>query len=220
MGGNVARANKMLLSIFELANKKFFSGCLKMPEITIQAAGRKRAYGWCSNNEIWRTKKGEGYYEINLCAEYLARPLYEVVSTLLHEMGHLYNLQHDIKDCTKNQYHNKKFKIAAEMAGLIVTRTEKHGWSKTEVSPETKKWVDSLGLDKKFFSAYRAGTHDDPGGPDDGTDADTDEVKKKKGSAMKKWTCNCTIIRCATKLEAICSRCGGPFVKQEDDVCG
>ena len=46
-------------------------------------------------NEIWNAS-GEKYREINLCAEYLDRPIFELAATLLHEMAHLYNLVHDI----------------------------------------------------------------------------------------------------------------------------
>lgn len=38
-------------------------------------------------------KKDDGFYEINICAEHLARPFEQVAETLLHEMVHLYNLQ-------------------------------------------------------------------------------------------------------------------------------
>ena len=36
-------------------------------------------------NEIWNAS-GEKYREINLCAEYLDRPIFELAATLLHEM--------------------------------------------------------------------------------------------------------------------------------------
>lgn len=33
----------------------------------------------------------------------------------------------------------------------------------------------------------------------------------KKGSRMKKWSCGCTIVRCATKLDSTCHKCGKLF---------
>jgi|GEM_PF-4647115 len=47
-GGNVVRASQELFRIFHEANRHFFSGQLTAPEITIQSAGYRRAYGWCS----------------------------------------------------------------------------------------------------------------------------------------------------------------------------
>lgn len=47
MGGNVVLASEKLLMVFNLANQRFFSSSLEVPEITIQTAGKKRAYGWC-----------------------------------------------------------------------------------------------------------------------------------------------------------------------------
>ena len=56
-------------------------------------------------NEVW--KAGENMHrEINLCAEYLDRPMPEVCATMLHEMAHLYNLQHGIADVSNNGYYH------------------------------------------------------------------------------------------------------------------
>ena len=58
-------------------------------------------------------KKDDGFYEINICAEHLARPFEQVAETLLHEMVHLYNLQIGVQDTSRGgTYHNKKYKEA------------------------------------------------------------------------------------------------------------
>ena len=46
-------------------------------------------------------KKDDGFYEINICAEHLARPFEQVAETLLHEMVHLYNLQIGVQDTSR-----------------------------------------------------------------------------------------------------------------------
>lgn len=218
MSGNVIRTADKLLYVFNKANELFFSSGLEAPEITIQSAGRsKMTFGWCSTSPIWRTKKNNhGLYEINICPEYFTRPFHEVITTLLHEMAHLYNFQNNIKDCTVNQYHNKKFIYAAEKAGLMVEKTERRGFSKTTARPGTLKWIESLGLDEKYFSTYRAGGVDLEEDPEADPEGEP-EVKKKKGSKLKKWSCACTNIRCATKLNALCKNCGKPFEKQESE---
>ena len=106
--------------MFDLFNEHFYHGGLNRPAITVSPDGGRGAYGWCSIQEIWNAE-GEKYREINLCAEYLDRPIFELAATLLHEMAHLYNLEHDIQDVSNNgYYHNMKFKATAEAHGLHI----------------------------------------------------------------------------------------------------
>ena len=51
----------------------------------------------------------------------------ELAATLLHEMAHLYNLEHGIQDVSNNgYYHNMKFKATAE-AGINASRLPVEG---------------------------------------------------------------------------------------------
>lgn len=61
--------------MFDLFNEHFYEGELNHPAITVSPDGGRGAYGWCSINEIWNAS-GEKYREINLCAEYLDRPIF------------------------------------------------------------------------------------------------------------------------------------------------
>lgn len=109
--------------MFDLFNEHFYNMELTRPAITVSPDGGRGAYGWCSIHEIWNADE-EKYREINLCAEYLDRPMTELAATLLHEMAHLYDLEHDIQDVSNNgYYHNMKFKATAEAHGLHI---EKH----------------------------------------------------------------------------------------------
>lgn len=90
--------------MFDLFNEHFYDNELTRPAITVSPDGGRGAYGWCSINEIWNAS-GEKYRKINLCAEYLDRPIFELAATLLHEMAHLYNLVHDIQDVSNNGYY-------------------------------------------------------------------------------------------------------------------
>ena len=96
--------------------------------------------------KIWNAD-GEKYREINLCAEYLDRPIFELAATLLHEMAHLYNLEHDIQDISNNgYYHNMKFKATAEAHGLHIEKHAKYGWTVTTLAPEAESWIkETLG---------------------------------------------------------------------------
>ena len=61
-----------LETLFSKFNKAFFEGKLEKPVITVSPDHTRGAYGWCTGWKAWQdgTKEG-GYYEINLCAEYL-----------------------------------------------------------------------------------------------------------------------------------------------------
>lgn len=126
-----------LESLFSKFNTRFFAGKLEQPVITVSPDTTRGAYGWCTGWKAWQdgTKEG-GFYEINLCAEYLNRPFEETCCTLIHEMVHLWNLQEGVQDTSRSgTYHNKNFKTAAEAHGLIVEKTAKHGFSKNHPGP-------------------------------------------------------------------------------------
>ncbi len=131
-----------LESLFSKFNEKFYNDELQAPVITVSPDTTKGAYGWCTSWKAWTNtdkkpidlttltkeeleafKEDEGFYEINMCAEHLARPFEEVAGTLLHEMVHLYNLQVGVKDTSRHgTYHNQKYKEAAEKHGLTVEK--------------------------------------------------------------------------------------------------
>lgn len=159
-----------LESLFSSFNQKFYNGELQNPVITVSPDTTKGAYGWCTSWKAWSNldpdskttdisqmskadldaMQNEGFYEINICAEHLARPFEQVAETLLHEMVHLYNLQIGVQDTSRNgTYHNKKFKEAAEQHGLDVGKDPKYGWTITTLDEDARAFVDSL-QDKKF----------------------------------------------------------------------
>lgn len=72
---------KKTVKMFDLFNEHFYHGELTHPVITVSPDGGRGAYGWCSIQEIWNADS-EKYREINLCAEYLDRPIFELVATL------------------------------------------------------------------------------------------------------------------------------------------
>ena len=190
--------------MFDLFSKHFYEGELSRPAITVSPDGGRGAYGWCSINEIWNAS-GEKYREINLCAEYLDRPIFELAATLLHEMAHLYNLVHGIQDVSNNgYYHNQKFKATAEAHGLHIEKHAKYGWTVTTLAPEAEAWIrETLGEDK--INASRL--------PVEGT---TKGGSKKSINRSIKYVCPCcgTIIRATREVNVICGDCGEPFERE------
>ena len=88
--------------MFDLLGEHFYENELTRPAIPVSPDGGRGAYGWCSIHEIWNAS-GEKYREINLCAEYLDRPIFELAATLLHEMTH--NVSNN------GYYHNQTYNL-------------------------------------------------------------------------------------------------------------
>ena len=96
---NYQRVSNYLMKIFRAINEEYFNNELEVPTITIQST--VGAYGHISVQKIWHSND-TATHELNLSADYLNRPIENVVSTLIHEASHLYNIQHDIQ-ATGNQ---------------------------------------------------------------------------------------------------------------------
>lgn len=126
-----SRAAGYLEKMFRALNARYFDGCLEEPIITIQST--PRAYGHVTVDKAWHERSGETRHELNLGAGILDRPIENVVSTLLHEMVHLYNLQIGVQDCSRGgTYHNKRFRDAAVSRDLQISYDSRIGWSITE----------------------------------------------------------------------------------------
>ena len=194
-----------LESLFSKFNARFFAGELEKPVITVSPDHTRGAYGWCTGWKAWQDGAKEGgYYEINLCAEYLNRPFEDTCSTLIHEMVHLWNLQAGVQDTSRSgTYHNKKFKSVAEAHGLVVEKTEKHGYSKTSLSPEPVAFVQSLG--KSGFSLVRPRPLGLKG-------------NSKSKQSSRKYVCpGCgAIIRATKEVFVICGDCELTFEEETD----
>lgn len=132
---NYQRTAQYLNKVFKLINEEYFNNELEVPTITIQST--VGAYGHVSVNKVWHNDT-VATHELNLSADYLNRPIENIVATLIHEGCHLYALQNNIKD-TSNRgiYHNKRFKALAEERGLQISRHETYGWTITEPTEKT-----------------------------------------------------------------------------------
>jgi hypothetical protein len=195
-GGLLAEVAVELERLFNEFNTSIFEGSLSKPVITVAPKGQKNAAGWCSRKEIWRDGKQREFYEINICAEHLNRDIYAVCGTLLHEMVHLWNAQSGIQDCSRSsQYHNKYFKEAAEKYGLRVEKDYNRGFALTEITPETRNYLESLSL--KDFDLCRSL-------------APQQENAKR---STRRYCCpQCkTVIRATKAVDVVCKRCNRDF---------
>lgn len=202
-----------LNKIFDLLNKEYFENALSRPTITIQST--PKAYGHFSlNSNTWISKIG-GTHEINIGAGTLSRPIENVVATLLHEMVHYYNHVNGVQDCSRgNTYHNKRFKQAAESRGLIISHSEKYGWSHTEPSDELLEFVIENALtdilinrNEQTFFRVGGGSGAHNGGASAGTTPRT--------SSTRKYACPCCgmSVRATRTVRIACIDCEEQMVE-------
>ena len=199
------RAAGYLNKIFDLLNEEFFENALSRPTITIQST--PKAYGHFSLREdTWVSKLG-GTHEINIGAGTLARPIENIVATLLHEMVHYHNYINGIQDCSRgNTYHNKRFKAAAEARGLIVDYSERYGWSHTSPADELLDFVLENGLtdiliSRNEFTGFQiTGT---------GAHSGTGITPPRKTSSTRKYVCPCcgNSVRATKLVNIACLDC-------------
>ncbi len=201
------RAVQYLTKIFKLVNEEYFEGCLEEPTITIQTT--LGAYGHVSTAKVWETEQGISSYELNVSADYMKRPIENIVATLIHEACHLYAMQNGIRD-TSNRgiYHNKRFKELAETRGLIIRKHEKYGWTITEPSEKTIEFCIAYDLQEILINRNTGLSS----GGISGGDGNGGCQRGTKGNSQK-WICpRCkTIIRSTRDIYVICGNCSEKF---------
>jgi SprT-like family. len=200
--------NAMLETAFDILNRVYFNSELPKAVITIQST--PRSYGHFTTYKIWKDKK-DSYHEIIIAAEYLTRPIEDVLATLTHEMVHLYAIIKGISDTSSNgRYHNKNFKKLAEERDLIIEYVKYVGYSKTSPS---KRFIEVLkenglcaGIDRCRTERFMVSLPTVTGGGDN---------TGKKKSSTRKYVCEeCGISVRATKdVNIICGDCMNVMVK-------
>lgn len=200
-----SRTAGYLEKIFRVLNAHYFSGELEEPIITIQST--PKAYGHVTVAKAWHRQNGEQRHELNIGAGTLDRPIESVVSTLLHEMVHLYNLQNGIQDCSRGgTYHNKRFRDAAVARDLDISYDSRIGWSITQPTEAlidfiiTEGWSDiHMGRDEGF--SFR-GIGGKAGGQ-------TGRPITPKPSSTRKYICPCCAnsVRATKSVNIICGDC-------------
>lgn len=193
-----------LEKMFRQLNEDMFHGELEVPIITIQST--PRAYGHITVGKVWDNAKGTRQYELNIGAGTLNRPIENVVSTMLHEMVHLYHLMHDIQDCSRgNTYHNKKFKAKAEEVGLVIEYDSRIGWSITSPSEALIEYIINQGWSEILINreeSYKISIGGKAG------NADTDSPTRKPSSTRKYQCPHCGMSVRATKtVRIMCVDC-------------
>lgn len=210
-----SRSAGYLEKIFRQLNADSFNGELEEPIITIQSTAS--AYGHVTCEKVWKSGSAERY-ELNISADWMQRPIENVIATMLHEMTHLLNLQRGIQDCSRgNTYHNKKFRDEAEMHMLKVDFHSKYGWTLTEPTEELLGYIIDQGwteleMGRDLDVASQIGT-----GGSKAPNKGTGTSKGNKKSNSRKYICPCcgAIVRATRDLEIICKPCNTEFIKED-----
>lgn len=204
-----SRTAGYLEKMFRALNRDYFGGELEEPIITIQST--PRAYGHVTVAKTWK-RKDDWRHELNIGAETLDRPIEHIVATLVHEMVHLYNIAHDIQDCSRGgSYHNKKFKVEAERRGLVIGHHEKYGWTITEPGDDLLEYIIDQGWTE--IRINRTGglwTPTASGGEKAGEGGSRDGGEKPvKRSSTRKYICpKCgQSIRATKTVNILCGDC-------------
>lgn len=132
--------------LYDYCNTGLFDGKLGKPVITVQRDERNKTNGWWSVKKVWKADaEDEGEHELNMTAQQLSRPLYEIAATMLHEMCHQYASVNKMQDTSRGgNYHNKLFKKIAEEHGLQVKQAPTIGWSDTSLTNDSQKFIDNF----------------------------------------------------------------------------
>jgi predicted SprT family Zn-dependent metalloprotease len=177
----------------------FFAG--ELPEIVLSFDVRnKRNLGhYC----IRRNSLGVRW-NVNLNPVHLARPLYEVLATLLHELAHAW--QYERGTGAKPPHHNREFVETCEAFG-IPTNSHGHYLGVRQGSPF-----------HDYCTRHGVAFAPDPAADDAGDEPEPllpEPPAKPKGSKLKKWICACpdpVPVRVArADFDATCNKCREPY---------
>lgn len=202
-----SRVSGYLERIFRTLNQDKFEGKLEAPIITIQST--PRAYGHITVGKVWKNVYDGEQYELNIGAGTLNRPIENVVSTMLHEMVHLYHLMHGIQDCSRGcTYHNKRFKAKAEEVGLVIEYDSRIGWSITSPSESLIEYIIEQGWEDILINRDESFRVAVGGNAGDGQDGQTDTTGKKP-SSTRKYQCPCCgmSVRATKVVRVSCMDC-------------
>lgn len=205
----ITKSSRLLGSLeklYRMINEDLFDGELEPVTITVQST--PRAYGHIVLGDAWSVK-GAGSKELNIGAGTLDRPIEEVVATMIHECCHLLNYQNNIGDTSnRGVYHNRLFRDTATAHGLIVSRSEKYGWSHTEPGEALLDWIiendvpDILMSRNEFYGIRIAGG-------DKAASGGVPTISTTRPSSTRKLTCPCcgSSVRATRAVNILCGDC-------------
>lgn len=210
---SMSRLTNQLERMFRALNADFFDNALEMPVITVTPSSR--SYAHYTPWDAWQCKD-EHRREINIASGTLDRPLEAICSSLMHEMCHQYNdTILEVQDTSRNgTYHNKYFARTATEHGLICTKTDRYGYSRTEPADCLIEWLLNHNELREIemcrinpgFVAVGVGSHAAEGGT---------QTTNTGRSNSRRYVCPCchTIVRATKTVNILCGDCLTPMIE-------
>jgi hypothetical protein len=145
-------------------------------------------------------------WALNLNPVHLARPVYQVLATLLHELNHA--CQHEHGTPSKPPHHNKEFREKCEAFG-VPTDEAGHDLGVRHGSP-FEAYCRRHGV---AFPPAPGARPDAEGGAAEPPPLLPVPPVKPSGSKLRKWSCPCGVnVRVAiANFDATCNKCGERF---------
>jgi predicted SprT family Zn-dependent metalloprotease len=193
-----------LTAAYDHFNRELFEGQLSPCLITMQR--HKGAYGYFSGNRFASiADPQEVTDEIALNpATFASRTPTKILSTLVHEMAHLW--QHHFGRPSRSGYHNREWAAKMREIGLIPTDTGEPGGK--EVGQKVTHAIEEGGRFERSCAAYLASApaifyHDRAG------DEEEAGARRKKAASKTKFTCPSCGLNAWAKPDAAlkCGEC-------------
>ena len=186
----------------DLMRAEFFGG--QVPEVVLSFdVTDRRTLG---HYTIRRNGLGVRW-ALNLNPIHLARPVYEGLVTLLHELAHAW--QHEYGTPSKPPHHNREFRDRCDAFGIP---TDEGGH---DLGPRHGTPFEAYCKRHGVGFPPAPGTTEPGGGPGGLGPSPLLPVPpvRPRGSKMKKWSCPCGVnVRVAIAgFDATCNRCHGRF---------
>ncbi|HYT41106.1 MAG TPA: SprT-like domain-containing protein [Methylomirabilota bacterium] len=202
-----------LTTAYDFFNRELFGGGLPPCLITMQR--HKGAFGYFSGERFANTSNPkEVTDEIALNpAHFATRKPVEVLSTLAHEMVHLW--QHHYGEPPRKGYHDKQWAAKMREIGLIPSSSGEEGGKETG-----QKMTHFIEKNGRYARAVSKLLIEHPAILYHDRTDDNDPTRKKKSASKTKYTCPGCGLNAWAKPEAplICGNCQEPM--QAENVEG
>jgi hypothetical protein len=198
---------------------------LRLPVITIQAAGRKGGSQSWHVSRRWQQVPGKPaaqagkpsaglsaeeaspvYDELNICPECFRQGVEAIGHEMIRAMAHYANACEGKRDVNVNGYHTSAFKIRAEEFGLRCTcaRHRRFGWCETELTAQARQRIAEIHLDERAFLLCRTPAAGDRGRP----------AAVRRARVL--WQCDCAegpdvALFAGEELQARCQKCQAEY---------
>jgi hypothetical protein len=181
------KASRILYKWFDWISPRFFESALPAPVQSFAPSHHTYGHYVVGRNEIGVKEN------ININPRHLNRPLYETLSTLVHELTHAWTKNSGKPSGRRG--HGKAWREKMAQIGIICDHRGHH----LELQDP---WV-------AFLHEHGVKVEDQPEELIEETRRDS-----SSGTCLKRWACGCpTRIWACVRVTAICTRCGKRFVR-------